>query len=197
MEVEIEGAHPRFWFPFFQYRESIRTPHHDSFQEAVASSIIADEISLCGAGMSSPAAVRSKEDGGAEGMVCLPTAIHQEFILTGDCHRSQLAPAERIGYTSAVRCLQELPPQLPTAEYPGVRSRFDDFVAYDFGLGEDIWSRADSTPVPTSITLFTSTTAGFSCRGIGGSSGFGRVPCETSVDTPAIFRKCLLACSRS
>lgn len=40
-----------------------------------------------------------------------------------------MAPTERISYTDAVLCLQRLPPHLPTAEYPGVRSRFDDFVA--------------------------------------------------------------------
>ncbi|KAJ5644069.1 domain di-copper centre [Penicillium longicatenatum] len=41
----------------------------------------------------------------------------------------EMAPAERINYTDAVLCLQRLPPHLPTAKYPGVRSRFDDFVA--------------------------------------------------------------------
>ncbi|KAJ5141197.1 N-acetyl-6-hydroxytryptophan oxidase ivoB [Penicillium atrosanguineum] len=40
-----------------------------------------------------------------------------------------MLPKERIGYTNAVLCLQNLPNQVPTAEYPGVRSRFDDFVA--------------------------------------------------------------------
>jgi tyrosinase len=40
-----------------------------------------------------------------------------------------MAPAERKNYTDAVLCLTRKPPRLPTAEYPGVRSRFDDFVA--------------------------------------------------------------------
>ncbi|KAJ5211586.1 N-acetyl-6-hydroxytryptophan oxidase ivoB [Penicillium cinerascens] len=43
--------------------------------------------------------------------------------------RGELLPRERISYTNAVLCLQKLPNQVPTAEYPGVRSRFDDFVA--------------------------------------------------------------------
>jgi tyrosinase len=44
--------------------------------------------------------------------------------------RGEMAPAERKNYTDAVLCLTRKPPRLPTAEYPGVRSRFDDFVAY-------------------------------------------------------------------
>ncbi|KAJ5683502.1 N-acetyl-6-hydroxytryptophan oxidase ivoB [Penicillium macrosclerotiorum] len=41
----------------------------------------------------------------------------------------EMLPAERKSYINAVLCLAQKPPQLPTAEYPGVRSRFDDFVA--------------------------------------------------------------------
>ncbi|KAF3387274.1 hypothetical protein F1880_001207 [Penicillium rolfsii] len=40
-----------------------------------------------------------------------------------------MLPAERIGYTNAVLCLMRAQPRLPTQEYPGVRSRHDDFVA--------------------------------------------------------------------
>lgn len=41
-----------------------------------------------------------------------------------------MASADRKNYIDAVLCLTRKPPRLPTAEYPGVRSRFDDFVAY-------------------------------------------------------------------
>lgn len=41
----------------------------------------------------------------------------------------EMAVAERINYTDAVKCLTRKPPRLPTKDYPGVRSRFDDFVA--------------------------------------------------------------------
>ncbi|KAJ5598168.1 hypothetical protein N7537_008252 [Penicillium hordei] len=41
----------------------------------------------------------------------------------------ELTPAERIEYTDAVRCMQWQPQQLPRGEFPGVRNRFDDFVA--------------------------------------------------------------------
>ncbi|KAJ5493355.1 N-acetyl-6-hydroxytryptophan oxidase ivoB [Penicillium diatomitis] len=44
--------------------------------------------------------------------------------------RGELSPAERIHYTDAVRCLMRLPPKLAAVgSFPGVRSRFDDFVA--------------------------------------------------------------------
>lgn len=44
--------------------------------------------------------------------------------------RGEMAPAERKNYTDAVLCLARKPPRLSTALFPGVRSRFDDFVAY-------------------------------------------------------------------
>jgi tyrosinase len=44
-----------------------------------------------------------------------------------------MAPAERKNYTDAVLCMTRKPPRLSTAEYSGVRSRFDDFVACVFG----------------------------------------------------------------
>lgn len=44
-----------------------------------------------------------------------------------------MAPAERKNYTDAVLCMARKPPRLSTAEYPGVRSRLDDFVACVFG----------------------------------------------------------------
>lgn len=40
-----------------------------------------------------------------------------------------MPPAQRISYTNAVWCLMKKPPQLRTEDYPGVRNRFDDFVA--------------------------------------------------------------------
>ena len=36
---------------------------------------------------------------------------------------------EREDYIKAVQCLQSLPPKTSTSEVPGVRSRFDDFLA--------------------------------------------------------------------
>jgi hypothetical protein len=41
--------------------------------------------------------------------------------------------AERIDYTSAVVCLHHKPAQLSNAEFPGVKSRLDDFVACVYG----------------------------------------------------------------
>ncbi|KAJ5754005.1 uncharacterized protein N7511_008158 [Penicillium nucicola] len=41
----------------------------------------------------------------------------------------QLTPAERIEYTDAVLCMQKQPQHLPREDFPGVRNRFDDFVA--------------------------------------------------------------------
>ncbi|CAG8163098.1 unnamed protein product [Penicillium olsonii] len=41
----------------------------------------------------------------------------------------ELTKSERIDYTDAVLCLQKKPQHLPREEYPGVRNRFDDFVA--------------------------------------------------------------------
>lgn len=42
---------------------------------------------------------------------------------------SDLAPAEREAYTSAVKCLQKLPTRSDKHKVPGARSRFDDFMA--------------------------------------------------------------------
>ncbi|KAJ5103928.1 N-acetyl-6-hydroxytryptophan oxidase ivoB [Penicillium argentinense] len=41
----------------------------------------------------------------------------------------EMLPAERTSYIKAIKCLTKKPPRLSTAEYPGVRSRFDDFAA--------------------------------------------------------------------
>ncbi|KAA8642298.1 hypothetical protein EYZ11_010376 [Aspergillus tanneri] len=40
-----------------------------------------------------------------------------------------LSPSQRISYISAVKCMQNKPPVLPTKHFPGVRSRMDDFAA--------------------------------------------------------------------
>ncbi|KAK6852259.1 tyrosinase [Apiospora arundinis] len=40
-----------------------------------------------------------------------------------------LSTTERKAYTDAVRCLQKLPARTPTSLVPGVRTRFDDFLA--------------------------------------------------------------------
>ncbi|KAH6612253.1 hypothetical protein B0J18DRAFT_414358 [Chaetomium sp. MPI-SDFR-AT-0129] len=42
---------------------------------------------------------------------------------------SDLTPAERKSYISAVLCLQSLPPKSPRDTVPGAQNRFDDFVA--------------------------------------------------------------------
>ncbi|KAK7961691.1 tyrosinase central domain-containing protein [Apiospora aurea] len=42
---------------------------------------------------------------------------------------SDLSPDERVEYTTAVRCLQQLPSKSDAKEVPGARSRFDDFMA--------------------------------------------------------------------
>lgn len=43
--------------------------------------------------------------------------------------RGELTPTERIAYIDAVRCMQEQPQRLSREDFPGVRNRFDDFVA--------------------------------------------------------------------
>lgn len=43
--------------------------------------------------------------------------------------RSDLSGEDRIAYTNAVLCLQSKKPITPPALVPGVRSRYDDFVA--------------------------------------------------------------------
>lgn len=60
-------------------------------------------------------------------MVCLyPRDKRLELTFA----RGELSRAERIAYTDAVLCMQRQPQHLPREEYPGVRNRFDDFVAY-------------------------------------------------------------------
>ncbi|KAJ5115229.1 domain di-copper centre [Penicillium alfredii] len=41
----------------------------------------------------------------------------------------QFTRLERKAYISAIQCMQQKPKQLPASEFPGVRNRFDDFVA--------------------------------------------------------------------
>ncbi|OIW28322.1 Di-copper centre-containing protein [Coniochaeta ligniaria NRRL 30616] len=43
---------------------------------------------------------------------------------------SDLTEAQRIEYTTAVKCLMKLPPKSDRTRFPGALSRFDDFVAY-------------------------------------------------------------------
>lgn len=57
------------------------------------------------------------------------TTIVTYLILIMRTYRGEMAVSERINYTDAVKCLTRKPPRLPTKDYPGVRSRFDDFVA--------------------------------------------------------------------
>jgi hypothetical protein len=45
-------------------------------------------------------------------------------------NRGALSVTEQQGYIDAVWCLRGLPSVLPNEEYPGVRDRLDDFVAY-------------------------------------------------------------------
>lgn len=60
-------------------------------------------------------------------MVCVFWCFQGQLRLI--LHRGELERAERIDYTNAVLCLQGKPQHLPREEYPGVRNRFDDFVA--------------------------------------------------------------------
>lgn len=43
--------------------------------------------------------------------------------------RGSLSKPERKAYTDAVLCLQKLPAKTPRSLVPGVRSRYDDFLA--------------------------------------------------------------------
>lgn len=43
--------------------------------------------------------------------------------------RGNLSKSERKQYIDAVLCLSKKPPITPLSEFPGVRSRYDDFVA--------------------------------------------------------------------
>lgn len=49
---------------------------------------------------------------------------------TDEVDRSDLTEAQRIEYTTAVKCLMKLPPKSDRTRFPGALSRFDDFVAY-------------------------------------------------------------------
>ncbi|KAJ5565778.1 hypothetical protein N7535_007416 [Penicillium sp. DV-2018c] len=53
----------------------------------------------------------------------------QNQLSRTDVRRGELKRAERIDYTDAVLCMQRRPQHLPREDYPGVRNRFDDFVA--------------------------------------------------------------------
>lgn len=44
------------------------------------------------------------------------------------CSRSSLSKPQRKAYTDAVTCLQDLPSILDVEQYPGARSRYDDFL---------------------------------------------------------------------
>lgn len=44
--------------------------------------------------------------------------------------RGSLNPAQRTEYINAVLCMIDKPTSLPAHEYPGARTRRDDFVAY-------------------------------------------------------------------
>jgi tyrosinase len=43
--------------------------------------------------------------------------------------RGDLSKVERRDYIDAVLCLSRKPPQTMVTEFPGVRNRYDDFVA--------------------------------------------------------------------
>jgi hypothetical protein len=61
-------------------------------------------------------------------MVGLPR-LHAPYR-THTSNRSDLTDAQRIEYTTAVKCLMKLPPKSDRTRFPGALSRFDDFVAY-------------------------------------------------------------------
>ncbi|RDW70869.1 tyrosinase family protein [Aspergillus mulundensis] len=51
---------------------------------------------------------------------------------------SALTPDEQLGYIDAVWCLRGLPSHISNTEYPGVRDRYDDFVATHINLSMTI-----------------------------------------------------------
>lgn len=61
-------------------------------------------------------------------MVCdiWESASWQELT---DCFRGSLSPEEKTDFISAVKCLAEKEPLTPAELAPGVRNRFDDFLA--------------------------------------------------------------------
>lgn len=50
-----------------------------------------------------------------------------------------MTPNERVNYTNAILCMRQKPPLLPTEQYPGVRNRMDDFVAYVYNPYSSAW----------------------------------------------------------
>jgi hypothetical protein len=52
--------------------------------------------------------------------------------------RRTLSEDDRRKYVNAVRCLQQLPAKVSRTAAPGVRSRYDDFVAIHIFAGTDI-----------------------------------------------------------
>lgn len=50
-----------------------------------------------------------------------------------DGFRGELTIAERTDYVNAVLCMQNKQSLLPASQYPGVKSRYDDFAAYVYG----------------------------------------------------------------
>lgn len=48
-------------------------------------------------------------------------------IITETFYRGDLSVSERVNYTSAVNCLMSLPSRYNSTEYPGAKSRYDDF----------------------------------------------------------------------
>lgn len=65
---------------------------------------------------------------GKNGLCWTSTPYSSLCVLT--YRRGELTPSQRIDYTDAVLCMQKQPQHLPREEFPGVRNRFDDFVAY-------------------------------------------------------------------
>jgi tyrosinase len=59
-----------------------------------------------------------------------------------------LTPAERIDYIDALHCLAEKPPVYDTHTYPGVRNRWDDFVACVQSLRYLTWEFANAEQNP-------------------------------------------------
>lgn len=58
---------------------------------------------------------------------------------TNNCAiRRTLELAERLQYIEAVKCLMEKPPQTSTKDVPGVRNRFEDFLATHIVNADDV-----------------------------------------------------------
>jgi tyrosinase len=62
-------------------------------------------------------------------MVCFLAIILSLSVILRRNRRGDTTAAERKAYTAAVTCLTKAPSKLSASQYPGAKSRYDDFVA--------------------------------------------------------------------